>query len=59
MIVDFDFKKSDKQLSVPGKSDYLNDIGGPRMLGGARQRIPVEDIPLKNNNPSVTLLPEE
>ncbi|NRB42131.1 MAG: hypothetical protein HRU20_27290, partial [Pseudomonadales bacterium] len=54
--IDFDLPDPDSKLSIPGKSDYLNDIGGPVTLGGVRQRIPNESIPLKGANPKVTPL---
>ncbi|MDW6092471.1 hypothetical protein SBX64_07930 [Vibrio rhizosphaerae] len=52
--IDFDIDTPDTVLDVPPKSDYLNDIGGPRALGGARQRVPNQTLPV--NNPAVTKL---
>ena len=54
--VDFDVKNPNKVLDIPPKSDYLNDIGGPRALGGARQRVPNEPLPLGSGNPSTIRL---
>ncbi len=54
--IDFDIDNPDEVLDVPGKSDFLNDIGGPRALGGARQRVPNQEIPIGNKNPSATKL---
>jgi len=56
--IDFDVDNPDSVLGVPKKSDYLNDIGGPSALGGARQRVPNETIPLGTMNPEVTKLDE-
>jgi len=37
--VDIDFSQDKDSLSIPDLNpDYLNDIGGPRAVGGARQR---------------------
>lgn len=52
--IDFDIDTPDTVLDIPQKSDYLNDIGGPRALGGARQRVPTQTLPV--NNPTVTKL---
>ncbi len=52
--IDFDINES--QITIPKKSDYLNDIGGPRALGGGRQRTTTEWIELKNCAPTCTKL---
>lgn len=54
--LDFDVVNPDEVLAVPNKSNYLNDIGGPKALGGARQRVPKETILLENTNPTITPL---
>ncbi|VUD41460.1 hypothetical protein TDB9533_00492 [Thalassocella blandensis] len=43
--VDIDFSGDMDALAVPGYApEYLNDIGGPRALGGARQRTLDRDV---------------
>ncbi|MDP8099885.1 hemagglutinin repeat-containing protein [Pasteurella atlantica] len=55
--VDFDINEN--QITVPKKSDHLNDIGGPRALGGGRQRVTKEWIELKDCSPSCIKLEDK
>jgi filamentous hemagglutinin len=56
--IDFDVDDASK-LDIPEQSDYLNDIGGPRALGGGRQRVTTEDINVGECNPTCTKLTDK
>lgn len=56
--IDFDIEDSSK-LDIPEQSDDLNDIGGPRALGGGRQRVTTEDINVSECNPTCTKLTDK